>query len=119
MSSLSRRQLLFGLAATPVLLSLGCSRTAVAQRSTRPLPIPPLAEGMLGSDGVRTFTLKAITGETEMLPGVRTATWGFNGPVLGPTLRARRGERGGGAGRERIGRTDHGALARNARARPM
>ncbi|TDL07487.1 copper oxidase [Mycolicibacterium obuense] len=93
MSSLSRRQLLFGLAATPVLLSLGCSRTAVAQRSTRPLPIPPLAEGMLGSDGVRTFTLKAMTGETEMLPGVRTATWGFNGPVLGPTLRARRGER--------------------------
>lgn len=33
-----------------------------------------------------------MAGETEMLPGLRTATWGFNGPVLGPTLRARRGE---------------------------
>src|SRR3546814_5674850 len=43
-------------------------------------------------DGTRVFRLRAMAGETEMLPGVRTATWGFNGSILGPTLRARRGE---------------------------
>lgn len=92
MPSFSRRQLLSGLALTPVILGLGCSRSSGAQQSSRPLPIPPLAEGVLGPDGVRTFSLRAVTGETQMLPGVRTATWGFDGPVLGPTLRARRGE---------------------------
>lgn len=97
MPSLSRRQLLFGLAATPLVLSLGCSRTAAAPASTtfgstRPLPIPPLADATVDTDGTRTFTLRAMPGETEMLPGVRTATWGFNGSILGPTLRARRGE---------------------------
>lgn len=74
------------------MLSLGCSHGAAARRSTRPLPIPPLAEATVAADGTRIFTLQAMAGDTEMLPGIRTATWGFNGSILGPTLRARRGE---------------------------
>lgn len=57
----------------------------------RPLPIPPLGEGEI-VDGVRTFTLTAQPGEAEILPGTLTATWGFNGDHLGPTLRMRRGD---------------------------
>lgn len=58
----------------------------------RPLPIPPLAAGRVGRDRVRRFALVAGQGVTEVLPGRPTTTWGFSQSVLGPTLRARRGE---------------------------
>lgn len=92
----SRRGFLTGLALAPVAYAAGCSfRTAAPMPSsaTRPLPIPPPAPSTVGVDGVRRFTLRAQAGHTEMLRGVRTATWGYDGSVLGPTLRARRGER--------------------------
>ena len=57
------------------------------------LPIPPLVEGRMRADGVRTFTLRMQPGETELVAGLRTATLGYEGAVLGPTLRMRRGER--------------------------
>ncbi|GEN81463.1 copper oxidase [Actinotalea fermentans ATCC 43279 = JCM 9966 = DSM 3133] len=57
-----------------------------------PLPIPPLAPSTV-VDGIRVFELTAQEGTSELLPGVRTPTWGFNGDMLGPTLRASRGER--------------------------
>ncbi len=59
----------------------------------RPLPIPPLMEGEVEDGAVRVFRLRAQDGTSEIIPGVSTRTWGFNGPFLGPTLRARRGER--------------------------
>ncbi len=60
--------------------------------STGPLPVPPLLEGEL-SGGVRTFQLDLQTGTMEFVPGTSTATYGVNGPFLGPTLHFRRGER--------------------------
>lgn len=57
----------------------------------RPLPIPPLEEGTV-SGGTRTFSLVPQAGQAEILPGTTTSTWGFNGELLGPTLRMRRGE---------------------------
>jgi blue copper oxidase len=57
------------------------------------LPIPPLAEGTVGADGVRAFALRMQTGATELVAGVRTRTAGYDGAYLGPTLRMRRGER--------------------------
>lgn len=93
MPSLTRRRLLLGLAALPLAYPLACSAQARPTPSTtRPLPIPPLAESTIGADGTRHFTLRAMTGESDMVRGLRTPTWGFNGAVLGPTLRARRGE---------------------------
>lgn len=59
----------------------------------RALPIPPVEEGEV-IDGTRVIKLTAQDGYSEVLPGNdRTRTWGFNGPFLGPTLRARRGEK--------------------------
>lgn len=57
--------------------------------SGRELPIPPLLEP--GVDG--RCTLRVQHGETEIVSGLTTATWGFNGAILGPTLRASRGKR--------------------------
>ncbi|WP_246097978.1 multicopper oxidase family protein [Rhodococcus spelaei] len=102
-ATLSRRALLLGLVATPIVLSAGCGRgqsnptgdaatSGSATGGRRPLPVPPLAKSTVDSSGVRHFTLTAAAGTTEMLPGTSTPTWGFNGPVLGPTIRARRGE---------------------------
>lgn len=56
------------------------------------LAIPPLAESRV-VDGTRVFSLTAQEGTSELVPGVQTRTWGFDGPYLGPTLRAERGER--------------------------
>ncbi|WP_211256553.1 multicopper oxidase family protein [Actinoalloteichus caeruleus] len=59
----------------------------------RPLAVPPLAESHLDGDGRRVFDLVAQDGEREFVPGLSTPTRGFNGDHLGPTLRARQGER--------------------------
>jgi suppressor of ftsI len=57
-----------------------------------PLPIPPLAESTVAADGTRVFALEARAGTSEFAPGVASDTWGFDGPYLGPTLVASRGE---------------------------
>lgn len=58
-----------------------------------PLRVPPLLDPAPGPDGVRRFALELRRGRTEFLPGKPAATWGVNGDYLGPTLRARRGDR--------------------------
>ncbi|MFG2101901.1 multicopper oxidase family protein [Micromonospora echinaurantiaca] len=57
------------------------------------LRVPPLLEPVVTKDGTRQFSLTMQAGRTELLPGRPTATWGFNGPFLGPTVRAKRGDR--------------------------
>jgi FtsP/CotA-like multicopper oxidase with cupredoxin domain len=57
-----------------------------------PLAIPPLAESELDDDGRRVFDLIPQAGTSELLPGLESGTWGFNGAFLGPTLRAETGE---------------------------
>lgn len=92
---ITRRRLLLAAAAAPLALSAaGCLRgaNASAVEEPRSLPIPPLATVRVGADGVRRFELTAQPGTTEMMPGKHTPTWGYNGSILGPTLRARRGE---------------------------
>jgi len=73
---------------------------AAAKRDTfgkipfdRALPIPSLAEADRGGSGARVFTLGIQPGETRFKDGPATRTWGVNGTYLGPTIRARRGER--------------------------
>jgi FtsP/CotA-like multicopper oxidase with cupredoxin domain len=56
------------------------------------LTIPPLADAEIDGGGRRVFELAARPGTSELLPGVVSDTWGFNGGYLGPTLRADRGE---------------------------
>ncbi|GAA4693773.1 multicopper oxidase domain-containing protein [Phytohabitans rumicis] len=57
------------------------------------LRVPPLAGSHLDDQGRRVFDLRAQAGSTDFGTGGKTSTWGFNGSYLGPTLRAKRGER--------------------------
>ncbi|MBL1078079.1 multicopper oxidase domain-containing protein [Nocardia sp. 2] len=60
---------------------------------TEELTVPPLADSRVEADGTRVFQLEMRTGQREFRPGQVTETWGFNGDYLGPTLRAKRGEK--------------------------
>lgn len=103
----SRRSFLYG--TTALTLSAGlyaCSQTSEDEPDSssapetpqgwdsqpRQLPIPPLAKSERAGDRF-VFKLKAQEGQTEILPGTTTTTWGFNGAILGPTLRVSRGEK--------------------------
>ncbi|GHD05066.1 multicopper oxidase family protein [Zhihengliuella salsuginis] len=95
----SRRAVLGGLTSLGLLALTGslagCGRQNEVQLPAAPtaaLPIPPLADSRV-EDGVRVFDLAARPGTMDLLPGFPTPTAGFNGPFLGPTLRASRGER--------------------------
>ncbi|WKD59580.1 multicopper oxidase family protein [Corynebacterium caspium] len=87
--------LALGAAASPLLG--GCSMIGGSPRqgwdgARRALPIPPLEKGKLIS-GVRHFELFAGEHTAEILPGVQTKVWGFNGAHLGPVLYMQRGEK--------------------------
>jgi FtsP/CotA-like multicopper oxidase with cupredoxin domain len=58
----------------------------------RPLRVPPLAASTVDGEGRRVFELRAQPGDSDFGHGA-TRTWGYNGAHLGPTLRAKRGER--------------------------
>ncbi|BDD81800.1 multicopper oxidase [Tsukamurella pulmonis] len=99
----NRRRFLTALVAAPLVGSAvaGCRASASPSASSaaelpggrRALPIPPLARSVVGADGVRRFDLATRAGSAEIVAGRRSATWGFNGEILGPTLRARDGEK--------------------------
>lgn len=59
---------------------------------TNRLYVPPLAQSARDSAGRRVFNLRAAPGRRRLRPGRPTEIWGLNGPMLGPTLRAARGE---------------------------
>jgi len=81
-------------------ISVVVSRWVRADMSTvgavdfaRPLVIPPLAGSATDAGGRRVFDLRLQAGTTDFGLGRPTATWGINGSYLGPTLRAKRGEK--------------------------
>lgn len=83
---------------TPLLVvavvALGASTSTVGTLDfARELRIPPLLEPRADGAGRKVFDLQMQAGTSELVEGRRTSTWGFNGPHLGPTLRAARGDR--------------------------
>jgi FtsP/CotA-like multicopper oxidase with cupredoxin domain len=57
------------------------------------LAIPPLAEPTIDADGTRVFDLRFTAGESDLVDGGPSETWGLNGTYLGPTVRADRGDK--------------------------
>ena len=75
-------------------LALGGGTSTVGTLDfARELRIPPLLEPRTDGAGRKVFDLRMQAGTSELVEGRRTPTWGFNGPHLGPTLRAARGDR--------------------------
>lgn len=108
--SISRRAVLaggLGLAGAAVLGSAaGCAddpagQTARLYRSERPLPArfvtpftaPPVKRPDAREDGTTRYTVVQRQAAVEILPGVLTDVYGYDGLFPGPTIRARRGER--------------------------
>ncbi|MFC9753717.1 multicopper oxidase family protein [Streptomyces sp. NPDC056921] len=92
-----RRRSFVALTGLAGLAPAGCAAGAEGNEGTlsfrNPLRIPPVLDPEPGPDGVKRFALRLREGRTELLPGKPARTWGINGDHLGPTLRARRGDR--------------------------
>lgn len=77
-------------------LLAGCSGggngTIRAIDAFQPLPIPPLAESSIDTQGRRVFDLDLRETTTDFGEGEVAGTWGANGDYLAPTIRAERGE---------------------------
>ena len=71
----------------------GFISTARAESFTTPLPIPPLLKNLDGSADSARFAMTVGRGSVEFFPGKATATLGYNGNFLGPTIRVRNGQR--------------------------
>jgi blue copper oxidase len=71
--------------------SIGMAQTGLAEYENL-LPIPPLLKGKnIGKNEV-SFDLTVQRGITEFFKGAKVTTYGYNGALLGPTLRAKRGQ---------------------------
>lgn len=57
-----------------------------------PLRIPDVQEPEIDEQGRKVFNLEFVAGETELVPGKVSDTWGLNQTYLGPTLRASQGD---------------------------
>ncbi len=73
-------------------LFLVFSAASVLAQET-PLPIPPLLENSSTDPAQAIFQLKAQRGKSEFFPGAANITYGYNGSLLGPTIRARKGQK--------------------------
>ncbi|WP_039944164.1 PLP-dependent transferase, partial [Lactobacillus equicursoris] len=58
-----------------------------------PLPVPPVLkpDKLEGNDIY--YTIEAQVGESQILPGKKTTTWGYNAPLLGQTMVVKTGQR--------------------------
>lgn len=87
----TRRQITFGSAAIVASGLVGCPDIGTADRApfTTPLPIPKLIDAATHGNRVQ---LRAERGHHAFLRGKLAETYGYSAPILGPTIRVRRGE---------------------------
>ncbi|MEV0146975.1 MULTISPECIES: multicopper oxidase domain-containing protein [unclassified Nonomuraea] len=69
--------------------SLLRSTARLPEPFTVPLPIPPV----LRPSGTDVYEITQRVGQAEILPGLRTQVWGYNGIFPGPTIVSRRGRK--------------------------
>jgi FtsP/CotA-like multicopper oxidase with cupredoxin domain len=62
-------------------------------RFSRAMPVPPVLQPTSRAGDITTYDLTARKDKTAFFPGTSTETYGYNGSLLGPTIRLRRGER--------------------------
>ncbi|CAM3833205.1 multicopper oxidase family protein [Kibdelosporangium persicum] len=67
------------------------SKRPLPQRFTVPLPIPQAAKPTRVDGTTEYYTLVQRTADVEILPGVRTRIWGYDGTFPGPTFHLRHG----------------------------
>lgn len=60
---------------------------------TRPLPIPRILAPVAIDATTDYYDITMQTAQVEIIPGLQTTIWGYNGTTPGPTIKARRGRR--------------------------
>ena len=56
-----------------------------------PLPVPPVLEPRRIGEGTDYYEITQKAAEQEILPGIKTEVWGYDGVFPGPTIEARSG----------------------------
>lgn len=60
---------------------------------TVPLPVPPVLEPVRTDVSADYYEVTQRIGQAEILPGLKTEVWGYDGIFPGPTIESRRGRR--------------------------
>ncbi|MET9071498.1 multicopper oxidase family protein [Streptomyces sp. NPDC004232] len=63
------------------------------RRFAVPLPVPPRARPARTTGGIDVYDIRQCEGSVEIVPGLRTTVWGYDGIFPGPTFTARSGRR--------------------------
>ena len=97
-NKITRREILYlgtGLLAASAASSVLKSQVhgSLIKRFQHPLPIPPTLTPVRSYDTGDYYEITQQESETEILPGLRTRIWGYEGMLPGPTIQARRGRR--------------------------
>ena len=58
-----------------------------------PLPVPPVLEPVRADAEAAYYEITQRVGRAEILPGLKTEVWGYDGIFPGPTIRSRSGRR--------------------------
>ncbi|HKA51526.1 MAG TPA: multicopper oxidase family protein [Candidatus Dormibacteraeota bacterium] len=67
------------------------STAALPTRFTMPLPVPPVLRPSRSDADADYYQVTQQVAQIEILPGLKTAIWGYNGIFPGPTIVSRRG----------------------------
>jgi spore coat protein A len=67
------------------------SATGLPEPFTVPLPVPPVLEPVRSDAHADYYEITQKVGQAEILPGLKTELWGYNGIFPGPTIESRRG----------------------------
>ncbi len=80
-----------GMSGMGSMMSSGNPPSLVPSNGTNELLIPPVLEKQQGQD--YDYEVTAQEGVTEFFDGIKTETYGYNGDLLGPTLKLKQGEK--------------------------
>src|SRR5262249_41483242 len=69
------------------------SRARLPEPFAVPLPVPPVLKPTRQDAATDYYEISQRPGKVEILPGLETEIWGYNGIFPGPTMRARGGRR--------------------------
>ena len=69
------------------------SRARLPRPFQVPLPVPPVLHPVRTDAGIDYYEMTQKVGEAEILPGLRTQVWGYEGIFPGPTIESNSGRR--------------------------
>jgi len=85
------------------------SRVPLPREFENPLPIPPVLKPVRRDSDTDYYRVVQMPARAEILPGLRTEIWGYNGMFPGPTIRGYEWQKSGRYASKPSARTYRGA----------